>query len=301
MTIDGFNKITGIRVDKYISDYGVFVTKNLGSIVNYYTGVDTKPDIIAFKSLEDLIKRSKIIDEAIMINSRRFIGAEYWNLVESLDDIKTSLQTADNTSRWVRSTIARGDFNTNAEVDIVLDQDKTIEDLAEESGYIDSDNSWVKIALRNDLDEEDYTLEGGNVLKINMLGRAAIIIDDVIDETSGDNMYGKDIKAVMTYVDDDLETVIGEACMNQCYETLIKLSKGDIPEFREMGMGKLVGGNMASFSYPTILRQLHRTFYRDSSVESVSISEFRIEEDIVNMDVIIESKFGKFLREGISV
>lgn len=301
MIADDFSTIIGINVSKFITDYSSFVSSNLGSIVNYYTGADSQPDIKSFNLLADLIKRSKEINEAIAINTRRFGVAEHWTLVEAIDDIITSLDTASNTPRWVRSTVANGDFNTNAESDVVMNQNNSVEAMAEKAGYDDPDNSWIKIAMRNDLDEDKYTFEGGNILKINMLGRSAIVIDDVIDTTSGDNMYGKDIKTKISFVNDDFDTVEGEECMLQCYGILIKLQKGDIPEFEEMGLSGGVGSNMAAFSYPVALRQLHRTFYRDASVESVSMVDLNINQDIVTANIIITSKFGAFLKKGVLI
>lgn len=299
MIVDSFNKIVGINVSRFISDYSLFVSNNLNSIINYYTGTVSDPDLKSFNVLNDLISRAKEINESIAINHRRFDVAEYWTVVEAIDNIITALDTAYNTSRWVRSTIANGDFNTNLESEVVLPQNNTLENLAKSSGYEDSANSWVRIAMRNDLDEDKYTLDGGNVLRINMLGRASIEIDDVIDNISGDNMYGKDIRRKFSYVNDDIDTVVGESCMLQCYEILIGLTKGDIPEFEDMGLSGGVGNNVSSFSYPLTLRQIHRTFYRDASVESVTMSELEINQDIVTASIIIQNKFGSFLRKGV--
>ena len=301
MIIDKFNSITGLRVDTFISSYTSFVDTDLTKIVNFYSGLLSKPDLTSFRNLSSLIDQSKTLNESIMTNSRLFDNAEYWDLVEVLSDIHSSLETAANTARWVRSTRANNDFNTNPEVDVVLSSRTTIESLARTSGYQEPIDSWVNIALRNDLDEDKYTVGAGNVLKINMLGSKSFVIDDVVDTISGDNMYGKDIKTVFKYTDNDLETVEGEPCLFQSYNTLLKLSRGDIQEFVDMGLSPVIGSNIAVFSYPVVLRQLHRTFDRDSSVDAVSILDFNIQDDNMVMNVLIESKFGSFLKTGVII
>lgn len=296
--IDSYNKITGLSVGDYISSYNSFVSTNLGKIVNYYIGVEEKPDIISFKLLNSLLKESNSYDEASLIHCNRFDNAEYWDLIELLDDIRTSLNTANNTYKWVRSTVANGDFNTDPEANVVLGQLSTIESLANSAGYKDPNNSWVKIAIRNDLDEDKYTTAGGNVLKINVLSGTGLVISDVIDQVFGENMKGKDILAKFTFHNNDLAVVSGDACLFQSYSSLLTLRKGDIPEFPYLGIGVIIGGNMAAFSYPTILRQVHSTFYTDSSVKSVGISKFNTDGDNIELDFQIASKFGDILQNG---
>ena len=301
MIADKFNKITGLRIGSYFKVYGLFVNTDLNRIVNYYTGVESTPNISSFKRLDYLLAESNRFNESVIKNGRRFNNAEFWDVVEALDNIRTSLQTDSNTYKWVRSTIANGDFNTNPEADVILGQSNTLEDVAAKAGYSDPNNSWVKIAMRNDLEEEGYTTDGGNTLTINILSGTGLLIDDVVDQVFEDNMFGKDINVKFEYADDDLVTVVGEACQIQCYTTLLNLAKGDIPEFPDMGIGVVIGGNMAGFSYPTILRQFHRIFYRDSSVKSVSITKFNTDMDKIELEISIESKFGEILKNPVVI
>ncbi len=301
MIVDDFNKITGLDVGKYFSDFTSFVDINLNRIINYYTGVEKNPDIQSFQKLVYLVSESDKFNEAIIKNDRRFNKSEYWNIMDALDEIRTRLSTTENTYKWVRSTTAKGDLNINSEVEDVLGQFNTIEDVAKRNGYQDPINSWSDIAMRNDLDEEDYTPSGGNILKVNMIGRRSIIIDDVVDRLFGDNMYGKDINVIMSYIDNDLDTVTGYDCMVQSYETLLGMRRGDVPEFSDMGVSAAAGGNISSFAYPVILRQLQQVFYSDSSVDSISIIEFKVVEDNVAMGIAISSKLGKSIKRGLSI
>lgn len=297
-TISQQGNYLGFDVKDFIYQYSQFVVNNLGKITNFYTGVEKNPDIQSFKMLDHLLYLSDILNSAAILNESRFDNSEYWDVIEMLDDIRTSLQSAKNMAKWVRSTTADGDFNTNPEASVVLEQYNTLEMLASKAGYDDPQNSWERIAMRNDLDEDDYDLSGGNVLKINVLSGIPLVVDDVVDRCIGDNMKGKDILVNIEYKNDDLNTVEGDDCLFQCYNTLLKLKKGDIPEFPELGQGVIPGGNMALFSYPTVLRQLHKTFETDSSVKTIGIGGLKVDNDTISLDVLLESKFGDILKKG---
>lgn len=299
MIVDDFNNITGLRLDLHISRFQFFVENHLPFIISYYRGTAESLESTIQTELSSLTKESKRYREACLNHSRAFDNAEFWDVVDLIDEIGIRLKTIERTPRWVRSTVAALDRNINTEIDSVLESQHTLEDMARNHGYEDAENSWHRIAMRNDLDEEDYTIEGGNILKINIAGNISVVIDDVVDIMYGDNVYGKDIVTTIGFSNNDLNTVEGEACMIQCYETLIGLSKGDIPEHEDMGLSDVMGGNIAAFSYPTILRQVHRTMDRDDSIESVGISKFNTDGDIIVIDMIIESKFGKYIKKGI--
>lgn len=301
MIIDDFDKITGLDFNAYLSRFKYFVEKHVPVIVGFYKGTYAHLSHDVYTELNALKTESKRYTEAILKHSHRFDNAEYWEIAEVIDEMAIRLKTIERTPRWVRSTFASLDKNTNTEVDVNLPSMTTLEELAARSGYEDPQNSWVSIAMRNDLDEEDYTPDGGNLLNVNLAGGNSVIINDVVDVMSGDNAYGKDIYRVMTFENDDLVTVEGEACMIQCYEVLIGMQRGSVPEFPEMGIGEVLAGNIAAFAYPTILRQVHRTMYRDDSVESVGINKFDTDGDAVIMDIFIESKFGKYIRTGLQI
>ncbi len=295
MIVDDFNRITGLDYLSYSNRFRLFVENMLPLIIGYHSGTYKSISSEVYKEIDEIHKLSLTFDSAVVSNSNRFHNSEYWDVVTALDEMSVKIMTIKRMPRWLRAPVDFYSTNTSPEIEVSVGSMSTIEDLAASVGYSNPDNDWADIAIRNDLDEDDYTTDGGMVLMVNGSGNSSVVINDVVDIMSGDNAYGKDVFSVITFDNDDIKTVEGLDCAMQCYTNLINLRKGGIPEHPEMGIGEIMTGNIAAFSYPVILRQVHNTLYRDDSVSSVGISSFDTNGDSVSLSIIIKSKLGMSL------
>jgi len=172
---------------------------------------------------------------------------------------------------------------------------QTLENLSKTVGSVDVENDWIKIALRNDLAEEDYTTEGGNVLSIAFRNKLKINIQSIVDNIDGEKIYGIDINKQITFIDDDLQALSYQDTIKQTVDVLANLRMGHTPEFPLDGVQSklVVGSNRNSVAYPILFRQLYSTFQKDDTLKSFAVKKIENTEDILEMDFEVETRFGE--------
>lgn len=299
--IDSFELITGFQLKAYLQNFVFFMDTHQRNIINWFSGKTKIPNTLSFDELNKLIKESLRLDEIIQANNGRGNLMNYWELLERIEDIKVALKTIENSSKFLRSSITKNNFNPNPEMDYLVRQQETLETVSGKLGSTNKNDDWVDIALRNDLIEEDYTLQGGKQLKISLQSDLPITINDVIASLTGKSILGLDIKKKLTFADNDLETLDHIFTFKQAVEILLNLRKSDNPEFEENGVSKhlVVGGNMVHIIYPILFRQLYETFQHDDTIKSLQITKLERKKDGLFVEVEIESKLGDTINQGI--
>lgn len=295
-TLDDFVKITHFPIREYLADYVDFITVHRINITNYYTGKAQRPFEPSFRRLSELLDKSEELHDVIEQNKNRFRRGDYWELMEKLSDVRTSLWTVDNTSKWVRSAITKNNFNPQVEIDYVLQQYQTLEKLADQIiGSADKEQYWIQIALRNDVEEEGYTTEGGTSLSISMQNGASIQLRSVVDNISGEKVYGLDIDRVISFENDDLSVLNYSSTIKQAVEILGSLKQGDNPEFPEEGIqaGVVVGSNRNSISFPVLLRQYYNTFQKDDTLRALKVTRLENVDDRLMIEFTVETRIGE--------
>lgn len=297
--ISDFTRITKYPLNQYLDQYITFIERGREDILNYYSGSVDKPNKDSFNQLENLLKQSEQIDQATTNHRNQLNNASYWELIDLLGEVKTSLQTTYNSSKWMRSVISKNNFSPKVEVDHVLKQSQTIENVASQSGYIDYQNDWTKIALRNDLKEEQYSLQGGNNLLIAFENSQSIFINSVVDNIVGQKIYGKDIDRKLTFIDNDLKALTYEETIKQSVNILARLRQQQTPEFVEDGIESsiVVGSNRSNIAYPILYRQLYSTFRKDDTLKSLSITNISSEKQALIIEFSVETRLGEQLTQ----
>jgi len=269
-TIIKFESITGYPLKEYFEDYISFVEDKQGQIIDWFSGNTEVPDAGAFDELNRLLKESIKLLEVVNLNRDIFETADNWQILESIEDIDIKLKTINNSSKFLRSAITSTKFEPNPEVDYILKQNQTLENVSTILGSDDKDKDWNDIALRNDLREEGYTPDGGNKLRVTLQGGNVTILRDVIDNIQGDRILGLDINKTLTFKDNDLEVLGFEDTFKQAAEILANLRKEDNPEFPSNGISTrfIVGTNIINVVFPLLFRQLFETFSHDDTIRS---------------------------------
>ncbi len=291
-TLTAFTKRTKFPIKAYLRRVIAFEEFHRNNIYAYYAGESKSPNMVSFNTLSALLDESQRLENIIENKRNSFSTLQFWELIELLSDIYTRLQTINNASKWLRSAITKNNFNPSVEVDYTLQQLQTIESVAEDAGSQDRDTDWVSIALRNDLEEEAYTTQGGNVLKVAGLQGATIKLNSVVDNISGKKVYGIDLDQTLTFVDDDLKALSYDDTMKQSVKVLASLKQGMTPEFPDDGIGVLVG-NRNDFSYPILMRQVTATFTRDDTMKSLRITDIGVREDALFLSFEVKTRLGE--------
>lgn len=297
-TFDEFYSITGIDLVDFYSRVSDFLLNNQMDIINYYSGKTKKLNSESFNLLLKLIKESKGILNELDLNSNILNNMYWWDLQESLQEIHHSLEKINNVSLFLRG-------NTENKQGTVINQqtsfDETVEtilnDKFSKSNY---QNESQDVLISNDIIEEDYTPDGGNILKIianqnNPVFQVTSILDNDIE---GKKLYGYDLNKKITFTDGDLEVLTPDDTILQTIGILVSLLKKNNPEFPQDGIDSslLVGSNVGSLTFPTILRQLVRVFKTDDTISNFSVTDIRRVEDRLYMDFEVNTIYGESLK-----
>ena len=299
---DIFRNVTRFDIQTYFSDFSSFVLSDYQKIVDYYNnGADIPSDVLS--RLRDLNTRMLQINDLFnLYNDRLSSGTcEVWELLDYFESTKVTLYTVINSARWLRST--KNVLQSNVvDRDYVLRQGENFEQLATEVGYSDPANDWSKIALNNDVNEEKYTFEGGNKLKISFVNDLNFDINTVIDSITGLRLYGLDLDQSWVFDSsiNDLKALGYKDTILQQTSILIGLMKGSVPEFPQDGIGKdMVGSNINAIQYPVLLRQQSAVFEKDGRYKSVAINKLETQVESLIMELTVTTKLDEVLNENL--
>lgn len=295
--LEEFKEKTGYPIKVFFEDVEDFISNYYSNIISFYKGESSSLDTQSFEILNDLLKRVNNIFEIIRLNGSRLRNYKFWELESKIEDTYTFLLNIKNSPKWLRSTANGNKFSTNIALDIPLQQGQTLENISEIIlGSSDFQNDWKDLAVQNELEEEDYTSDGGIIIKaIFNKGNKSISIKSVVDTMEEENILGKDFKNKLTFEDNDLKILSPKETFLQSINTLINLRKGGNPEFRNQGLNPkfIVGSNINNITYPTLFRDLTNLFRTDDSIKSFSIVDIKREGEAIYISFSVENRLGE--------
>lgn len=291
--------IISVDVESYFNDFISFVSKYQQTITDYYTQQSSYPKE-ALDKLSELVKNREKIYEDITSHRDLFNEFKYFEILDSLEDSFHILDIFQNYSRWLRSSVVNGKFKESIEVNIILRQNQTLENLSSELGFEDQDQGALEVALRNNLKEGDYSLEGQNlVFKFGYQNQDSLTLNSVVDNLLGENIVGKDLQRKLELSIDDLVTLTPQQTFEQTCDIILGLRKRDNPEFPDIGFDKslLVNRNILNSTLPSFIRQLYTIVDRDDTIASFQISKVDTSQDVLTVEVIFRSWLGNEVKQ----
>lgn len=302
--IDKFNTISNYPLDDFFNESRSFFDNDYVNIFNFFSGNIETLDKANIKKLNKLVEQSVIISNIFQDKKRMFNTVDFWELLNTFEDIKTKLQTTIKIPKYVRSSIIANNNKSGFVFDYNLSSEQTLENITTNIlNEKNQENSWTKIALENDLKEVDYDIIGGKNLKLRKRIFQNNIVTSMIDYTIGEKIYGKDLKRFLTFKNDDLEVLEYKETAIQSAEILSTLTKGDIPEFENLGIDSSVykGSNYSQLNYPSIVRELKRNFQTDDLFVDFQIKSFRLEDGDIFIEYSIGTKYDLVIIKNITI
>jgi len=293
-----FENITGFNVKDFIEESSNFLLSKSQILRSYYSGNDVNPEIFLIE-LDHLVNKYKEFTRVTILNSRIFDNVIFWELLDTVEDLGIKLLMITQYSRFLRSSRTSefgGDMLT---VNNLMGQNDTVEKLANQYG-----SDVLQTFVDNDLNEEKYTNEGGNLLKFRFNRYKSIKIQTIIDNPIGKRVYGKDLNKKFNFLSDDIEFLNPEDSVRQSFFILIGLRKGQIPENPDRGidLNSIIGLNIKTIAYPTIVRQLIDTIRTDDSFEFIRIGGVSLKDNTnVFIDVSAKTIIGDEIMGQISL
>lgn len=293
-TIEKYESITNISLGDFFDDINYFFKNSYPLLVNFYSGKSNSIEQKNFQFLNNLISRSEDITNKFNNNSDSFSTCDFWDLLDTLEDVKTKLQTCTKLSKYLRSSISQSSFTKGLNFNYTMSNNETIENVSSDVLKNNNfDESWVNISLSNDLKETDWTISGGKILRLTNESFQNSLVTSMIDNTIGERIYGKDIYKKITFEDDDLKTLSYKETVFQTVDILSTLSKGQIPEFPQIGINGNVykGVNINQMQFSSLVREYTKTFSTDDLFKDFKIVDLQYKEGDLYVKFAVNTKY----------
>lgn len=304
IVMDKFKKLTGYPIDDFFVESSNFFRTSYPLFVQFFSGNIGTLDKKHIKKLNYLGEKSIILSNIFYTKKNFFKTVDFWELLDSFEEIKSKLKTTMNISKYLRSSIVSNQNKSGFVFNHITTEDQTLESISrnilKESSF---ESDWINIAFENDLKELDYDVSGGDSLKLRKKLFQADLVTSMIDNTIGERIYGKDIKRFITYKNNDIETLAYKETVFQTAEILSTLEEGDIPEFPSMGlkMEFYKGVNMSQLNFPSIVREMKRNFSTDDLFRNFEIKRLSIEEGDLFIEYKVDTKYELVVIQNISL
>lgn len=288
-----FSYLIGYDVLTYFDLYRMFINNNFPLLLRYYQNSEEKPDQFSFSFLNKLKNESIVIDNMIKSNLQIFDNMWAWEILDFFEDSKIKIDTFLNLSRWTRSNKTTTGWDQIAtQSPYVTGNYETLEQISEKiEGSNDSQNDWQKIALQNNLIELDYSTTGDKELNVSkrLNSNPNYFLNSVIDNLVEKRVYGRDIQKKLQFVNDDLLVLDYVDTVKQSVFILMSLRKGDVPEFPDLGINNLIGGNTASFFFVSLRNQLTNNFLSDDTLRNLNILSIYYKSSDIYIDFEVDT------------
>lgn len=303
-TLDQFKKLTSYDITPFLSDYVDFTDIHYPVIGSFFAGDTNVYPQDSFSLLDSLTARYQRIVDIFSVNNTRLSNYQFWILLEAVEDIGLALATANNSSKWLRSSKTSKGYLKNTQVNYLGKQGQGLEGV--EKDFLHSDDpeeDWVDLALNNDLREEDYTLDGGYLIKATFSNQASVILNSVVDNIdSAEKTYGIDIDQNLRFVNNDLAVLSYQDTVIQSANILAGLQQGDNPVFPDLGIDRrIVGSSTAAIAYPAIFRQLAQSFATDDSFKAFTVLDVTRNQDSALLSFSVETRAGETLNRTVPI
>lgn len=298
---DDFKKLTNKDIETFFNKTVKFFRTDYVLLVGYYSGKLTQISSKVFERLDSLQLDLDDMFEKYHLHSSSMKDIRYWELLEQIEEVDNRIKTTRNINRWARSSVTNVAYSPTIQLEYTLSQNQTLEnvsrDVLEQPGYQDD---WFDIAMRNILEEEDYDLEGGQTLQLELdkTVNLGIIINSVVDCLAGKSIYGKDIYRKLSFENEDIKVLSYDDTIEQAVSILIGLKKNDNPDYPYLGLQStvVVGGNQALLNFPVVIRQLTETFQSDDTLKEFQINTIKLEQDNLLSEFQVKTRLNEIYK-----
>jgi len=302
--IQKFEKIANFPVSYFLTDSRDFFKDDFPKIVSFFKGESDFIDKKHIKMLNKLSEQSLQISYIFSDKKNLLNTVDYWELLDSIETLTTKFKTAQNISKYLRSSILQAKNKSGFVFEHITDQEQTLESISDNIlGDRNYNNDWTKIALENDLKEVDWDISGGDKLRLRKRIFQSNLVTSMIDNTIGERIYGKDIKRLLNFKDGDLETLSYKDTVYQSVDILSTLNKNDIPEFKFLGLNSDLykGTNFSQLNYPSIARELERNFRTDDLFRDFEIKKMEYKDGDIFIEFSVDTKYELTVIKNVSL
>lgn len=305
--IEDFKTLTSKDIAPFLKRCISFFSTEYPAIVDFYTGKKRKVKSEDFKKFALLEDEKNQIFEIFDAHSQAMKNSKWWALVEELESIDSQLSTLRHINKWARSSLTTVGYSPYMQIEYVLNQNETLERVSKDVMQSQSLDSWVDIAIDNRLEEEDYTIEGGNLINLYFeRNNNTYKVLSVVDIIRGKSIYGKDIDKTLHFATVDPVEGYGDVVVLDYDETilqavsiLILLKRNSNPDAPNSGLQSTIaiGGNRATLNFPILNRQLTATFATDDTLKNFIIKNIEFKQDQLLIDYTVQTRLDEVINQ----
>ena len=296
-TLDYFEKVLNISIKDLINSYLLFMENYYPKIIGYYEE-NNKFDGISFSKLNLLQEEVNTCLESIRLNKNAFLDFASWDLFEQIEEVNEKLNSINHLYLYYNlAEVKNGSEFGGILREIPLKTKQTLESVTKELNISDSENNWQELAISNLIEEENYSSNGGILIKSILAqptNQENNKIETILGELAGEKMYGRDLKSKLTFENQDILCLSPTETRNQKINILLNLKQNDNPEFPYYGVQSnlIVGNSISGLGYPSFFRQITETFKSDKSFSSIAIVELTNVKEAVKMQFELKTVYG---------
>jgi hypothetical protein len=283
---NNFQDITKFDLVGYFQEYRDFMLNSYQSVYNYYSGNSETMDVEAMKTLDDLISKSSVLLRQFQTFSTKLANVGFWELQEYCENLRDTLDKITKLPKYCRTSKSCRGYKPYIQINSEIGGMKTVEDLAE-----NLQEDYQDIIMNNDLQESDYEIDQLKSIKGMVDNRSTIVVSSILEQPIGNQIYGKDLARKIEIGSKDLKIVKYEENAEQKCEILLTLSKGDIPEFPNIGVTRQNGRSINTFNYAELMNELENTFLQDELFDSIEMEDLSFENGNALIAVKIKTKY----------
>jgi len=289
-----FQELTKYDLSTFVSDVYNFLKTGEPQIVSFFAGKTNDIPSSVLNEHKLLLKQADTVVQQFKANAEKLETAEFWFVLDFIEDLRTKLQTISNMSKYMRSSRVDFTYRQGFEYKFSIGDGQTLENISQNVlNDPDPQTDWTQIALRNDLMEADWEADEGKQVIINQEKFISSPVTTFIDNMIGDKIYGIDICRKITFENDDLKTLSYKDTVYQCVDIMSCLKQGDIPEFPSLGInsGLYVGNNVALLTYTSIARELKKVFSTDDLFVNFTVVDIQLISDKFYLKFSVDTKY----------
>ena len=291
--IERYSEISKFDFISFIDDMKNFMDDDYPEIELYFKkGTEVAPTN-SINNLKSLKNRYFLAVNALknLIDSEENVTIEHFSIQEYIDSFESMIGYVENLPRYLKTSRDNVYITKRPMLEYKVTQGDTLESIALK--FYNDESRWVDIAKENDISYYEVASSTwiGKIIKVPLKRINLTDVVGVIDALIGENMLGMDIKKEFVISDDDIETLSGDDTFEQSCAIMFGLSRGDIPEFPQVGhiLNELIGSNLGIVSNSALVADLKRLFYSDPTVKLFTVSRVSLGEDSISMDFYIRN------------
>jgi hypothetical protein len=293
-----------IDLISYLDRIEVFFKEGYPQIVDYFNGISTQIDQKYINELSKLTELSLLISTQFKILRDSMHTVDYWELLDMLEDVRLKLWTTTKLPKYLRTSRTNYDYSKAFKFTYSMGNGETLEKISK--GVLSSnnyENDWTEIALKNDLSEIDWDIDGGEQIELFRESFQQNIVTSMVDFLIGERVYGLDLDKKLTFVNNDLKVLTYKETAEQSASILGNLKRGDIPEFQSMGVNEAftVGNNIASLTFSTVIREMKRNFDTDNLFVDFNVKKISYNNGDLTIEWSVGTKYELIINKTTTV